>query len=122
MADDAWFNYFTTWLWEKFNESLLYHTLIFASSYFDFVKLKRFFKIKNSDVSFIHEHMEDVDCVKARNRFEYERSWFLLVSEWALVFGKVDLRYVKNIIFYSLPESQDITQKLFKLLNPEAGL
>jgi len=65
--------------------------------------------------------MEDVDCVKSWNRFEYERTRFLLVSERALVFGKVDLRYVKNIIFYSLPESNDVSVKLLKLLDPEAG-
>lgn len=122
LSEDARFNYFTTRLWEKFNESLLYHTLIFTSSYFDFVKLKWFFKIKNSDVTFLHEHMEDVEALKARNWFEYEWSRFLLISERALVFNKVDLWYVKNIIFYTLPESTEITWRLLSLLNPEAGL
>ena len=42
-------------------------------------------------MSFINEHTEDVDCVKERNKFEYEKNRFLLVSERAIVFGKVDL-------------------------------
>jgi len=66
--------------------------------------------------------MEDVACLKTWNKFEYERSWFLLISERALVFNKVDLRYVKNIIFFSLPESLEVTSKLLKLLNQESGL
>lgn len=110
LSEDQWFNYFTTRLWPKFNETLLYHTIVFVSSYFDFIKLKHFFKQQNSSFSYIHEHLEDIDCLKEWNKFEYEKNRFLLVSEWSLVFSKVDLWYAKNIIFYSLPESTDITK------------
>ena len=73
-------------------------------------------------MSYINEHTEDIECVKEWNKFEYERTRFLLVSERALVFGKVDLRYAKNVIFYSLPESTDITWQLMKIVNPTSGV
>jgi len=100
---------------------MLYHSIIFVSSYFDYVKLWKYFSENNSSMSFINEHTEDVDCVKERNKFEYEKNRFLLVSERAIVFGKVDLWYAKNIIFYSLPESIEITKQMIHLLNPKSG-
>lgn len=81
LVEDQRFNYFSNRLWPKFNETLLYHTIVFASSYFDFIKLKHFFKQANASMSYIHEHMEDVECLKERNRFEYEKNRFLLISE-----------------------------------------
>lgn len=44
MADDTRFNYFTKQVWPKINEDLTGYTLIFAPTYFDFVRVRTFLK------------------------------------------------------------------------------
>ena len=121
-ADDLRYNYFTTKVWPKLEDNLVAYTVVFCSTYFEFVRLKRFFKNKNTAISFISEYTDDVDCHKQRARFEREENRFLLVSERALVFDKIELRYAQNIVFYSLPEALDIFDSLKELMDPEKGL
>lgn len=64
----------------------------------------------------VSEYSEVPHAQRARAHYESERKRFMLVSERALVFAKVNLRFAKNLVFYGLPESHDITELLFDLL------
>jgi U3 small nucleolar RNA-associated protein 25 len=50
-ATDARFNYFVTKVLPNFKGKLMSHTLIFVSSYFDFVRLRNYFK--KEETSFV---------------------------------------------------------------------
>ncbi len=47
-VDDSRFSFFTKILWEKLYEDNQGFTLLFVPSYFDFVRLRTFFKNRNA--------------------------------------------------------------------------
>jgi len=109
MADDTRFNYFTKQVWPKINEDLTGYTIIFAPTYFDFVRLRTFIKQANGSCAMVSEYSEPSQAQRQRAHFETERKRFILISERTLVFSKINLRFAKNLIFYGLPESPDVT-------------
>ena len=55
-----------------------------------------------------------------RNRFKYEtgQNKFLLYNERLHFHKKVNLRLVKNVVFYSLPEDPEIFKDIVEQTNP----
>lgn len=117
-VDDARYAFFTKQLWDKLYEDNPGYTVLFVSSYLDFVRLRTFFKNKNAQVAFISEYSEKKDCQRNRQFYETKEKPILLVTERAIIFDKIQLRYARNVILYSLPESQDtFTDVLCPLTN-----
>lgn len=46
--DDARFSFFTKKIWDKLYENNQGYTILFVPSYFDFVRLRTYFKNKNA--------------------------------------------------------------------------
>lgn len=101
-------------LYEAFNR----HTVIFCASSFDFLRLKKHFKLNYSSVAFFSEDMDKSEIQKNRFKYESGQTKFILYSERAHISKKVYLRLAKNIVFYSLPEDPTIFQELVELTNP----
>lgn len=64
------------------------------------------------------EEMEKADLQRNRRKYETGQTKFLLYSERAHYYKKVNLTIVKNIVFYSLPEDPEIFKELVELTNP----
>ncbi len=47
-VDDSRFSFFTKMIWEKLYEDNPGYTVLFVPSYFDFVRLRTFFKNRNA--------------------------------------------------------------------------
>lgn len=105
--DDARFAFFTKKIWDKLYENNTGYTLLFVPSYLDFVRLRTFFKSKNAQVALISEYSEKKDCQRNRHFYETTEKPVLMITERALVFDKIKIRYARNIVMYGLPESQD---------------
>lgn len=68
----------------------------------------------------ISEYSEKKDCQRNRHFYETCEKPVLMITERALVFDKIKLRYAKNIVLYSLPESPDtFTDALCDTLDPQ---
>jgi hypothetical protein len=76
-------------------------------SYFDFVRLRTFFKNRNAQVALISEYSEKKDCQRHRHYYESKEKPILMVTERAIIFDKIKLRYARNVVMYGLPESPD---------------
>lgn len=112
-ADDARFALFTKLLWRPIYENQQGYTVLLVPSYFDYVKLKGYLTEKNQNVAMISEYTERRECQRLRTAFEMKDCNILMITERALVFQKIRLRFARNLVLYSLPESPDIIDDTF---------
>ena len=112
------FNYFTKNIWNNLYESFEKHTIIFVSSTFDYLMLKSFFKKKSKSVCFISEDTDKRDWQRNRLFFEQGKYKFLLYDERGHFYKKINLKFAKNIFFYSLPEDPKIFNEMIHLIDP----
>ena len=120
-ADDARFSFFTKQIWDKLYEENPGYTVLFVPSYLDFVRLRTFFRNKNAQVAFISEYSEKKDCQRARHDYETKAKPILVISERAIIFDKIKLRYASNVVMYGLPESPDIFTDVLCEITKEDG-
>ena len=106
-ADNARYAFFTKQIWEKLYDDNPGYTVLFVPSYLDFVRLRTFFKNKNAQVALISEYSEKKDAQRARFQYESKEKPILMITERAIIFDKIKLRYASSIVMYGLPESQD---------------
>ena len=94
--------------------------MLFVPKYFDFVNLRTFLKNKNAQVVFISEYSDKQQCQKSRHLYETAQKPILVITERAIVFQKIRLRYARNVVLYGLPESPDtLTDCLADLFSSE---
>lgn len=77
---------------------------IFISSYFDFVRLKRYFDANDLDYENLTEYTTGPNITRCRTWFFHAQVRFLLFTERFVFFRRVSLRGIRHLIFYSLPE------------------
>ncbi|XP_023938785.2 U3 small nucleolar RNA-associated protein 25 homolog [Bicyclus anynana] len=100
---DARFDYFVKEILPKQRDTLMSHTLLYVPSYFDFVRLRNYFK--KEDISFVQicEYSKDAKIARARDMFFHTEAHFLLYSERVHFFRRLRIKGIRHIIFYQLP-------------------
>lgn len=81
------------------------HIVVFAASYFDFLRLERWMKEQGADFATLTEYTENPDIARTQARFSNGQVRFLLVTERFDFFKRRKLRGVRRLLFYQLPES-----------------
>ena len=106
-SDSSRFSFFTKKLWDAIYVDNQGYTILVVPSYFDFVNLRTYIKNKNAQVVFISEYSDKKQCQRSTHLYESASKPILVITERAIIFQKIRLRYARNVILYSIPESPD---------------
>lgn len=101
-AEDR-FKFFTTKVLPQQKDSLMKQTLVFISSYFDYVRIRNHFK--REDVNFVQicEYSKEGKVARARDMFYHGDAHFLLYTERYHFFNRIRVKGIRHIVFYQPP-------------------
>merc|ERR1712183_926615 len=113
---EARFKYFTEKVMPKYKKDSMYHTCVFVPSYFDFVKVRNWFKSADLDCSEVSEYTKDKKIAQARDMFYHNEKHFLLYTERSHFYRRFRLKGIRHLIFYQPPAFGWMYSELCNLL------
>ncbi|CAK1550511.1 unnamed protein product [Leptosia nina] len=113
---DARFEYFVKEILPKQRDPLMSHTLIYVPSYFDFVRIRNYFK--KEDISFVQicEYSKDAKIARARDMFFHSEAHFILYTERVHFFRRLRIKGIRHIIFYQPPTYPHFYSEMLNLM------
>ncbi|ELR52349.1 Digestive organ expansion factor-like protein [Bos mutus] len=100
---DARFNFFVNKILPQYRDAVMSHTLIYVPSYFDFVRLRNYFKKEELNFAHICEYTQKSGVSRARHFFLQGEKQFLLLTERFHFYKRYTIKGIRNLIFYELP-------------------
>ena len=100
------FQHFIENVLPRFDSSNYDHTLIFLSSYFDFVRLRNYMrgeKHKQFNYLTLNEYSNKKQILLARNIFYHREVRFLLMTERFHFYHRYRIKGIRHLLFYDLP-------------------
>ncbi|KZC06385.1 PREDICTED: digestive organ expansion factor homolog [Dufourea novaeangliae] len=118
--------FFVSKILPQYKDRIMNHTLIFVPSYFDFVKLRNYFKKEEYSFAQICEYSKDAKVARARDMFYHSDAHFLLYSERFHYYRRIRVKGIRHVIFYAPPTVPGFYSELCNLMhesnqNPRAG-
>ncbi|GAU39089.1 hypothetical protein TSUD_321600, partial [Trifolium subterraneum] len=107
-ADDNRFDYFVKKVFPRIKDSDQGGIMIFASSYFEFIRIRNFLKSQNASFCLLGEYTTQKDISRARLWFFEGKRKIMLYTERSHFYHRYKIRGVKNLIMYSLPERKEL--------------
>jgi len=118
--DEFRYKYFVEQVYPHLLTDTLQGVLIFVPSYFDFVRVRNFFRLrrKKNDMTFVQccEYSEGGQVARNRAYFFQGRRDFMLYTERFHYFNRYAIRGIKKIIFYGLPVFPHFYSEMLNLL------
>ena len=106
-SDDARFDYFTKQVWEHLSGSSMEGTLIMVPSYFDYLRLHKFFRgiVQHDEFNAVavSEYTNETRAIKYRKHFYTGRAQIMLMTERYHFYKRIRIRGIKSLIWYSPP-------------------
>ncbi|XP_007432240.1 digestive organ expansion factor homolog isoform X1 [Python bivittatus] len=100
---DARFNFFIDKVLPEYRDAVMTHTLIYVPSYFDYVRLRNYFKKEELSFAHICEYSSKSGICRARHLFLGGEKQFLIITERFHFYKRYSIRGIRNLIFYELP-------------------
>lgn len=94
------------------------HTMIFIPSYFDFVKLRNYFRTEDINFTQICEYSKPGKISQSRAWFFHEGRNFLLYTERCHFYNRFRIKGIRHLVFYQLPIHPHFYSELCNLLHP----
>ncbi|BAT80143.1 uncharacterized protein HKW66_Vig0089610 [Vigna angularis] len=116
-ADDARFDYFITKVFPRIKDLDQGGTMLFTSSYFEFIRLRNFLKSKNASFCLLGEYTTQSDISRARLWFYEGSRKVMLYTERSHFYHRYKIRGVQNLIIYSLPERKEFYPEIVNMLD-----
>ncbi|XP_075386003.1 U3 small nucleolar RNA-associated protein 25 homolog [Tenrec ecaudatus] len=100
---NARFNFFVNKILPQYRDAVMSHTLIYVPSYFDFVRLRNYFKKEELNFTHICEYTKKAAVSRARHFFLQGERQLLLLTERFHFYKRYTIKGIRNLIFYELP-------------------
>ncbi|WCJ42251.1 hypothetical protein M5689_023071 [Euphorbia peplus] len=115
-ADDARLEYFVKKVFPKIKDSVQGGTMIFMSSYFEYVRLRNYLKSQNASFCAVADYTTPSDVSRARVAFFEGQKKIMLYTERFHFYRRYKMRGVQNLIVYSLPERKEFYPEVVSML------
>ncbi|XP_029449151.1 digestive organ expansion factor homolog [Rhinatrema bivittatum] len=100
---DSRFQFFINKVLPQYRDAVMSHTLVYIPSYFDYVRLRNYFKKEELNFTHICEYTNKPGISRARQFFLKGEKQFLLFTERFHFYKRYTLKGIRNLIFYELP-------------------
>ncbi|NXE89105.1 DIEXF factor, partial [Menura novaehollandiae] len=100
---DARFQFFIDKVLPEYRDAIMSHTLVYVPSYFDYVRLRNYFKKEDLNFTHICEYTKKAGVCRARRFFLKGEKQFLLFTERFHFYKRYTIKGIRNLIFYELP-------------------
>ncbi|NP_001026222.2 U3 small nucleolar RNA-associated protein 25 homolog [Gallus gallus] len=100
---DTRFQFFIDKVLPEYRDAIMSHTLIYVPSYFDYVRLRNYFKKEELNFTHICEYTKKAGICRARRSFLKGEKQFLLLTERFHFYKRYTIKGIRNLIFYELP-------------------
>jgi U3 small nucleolar RNA-associated protein 25 len=118
-ADDR-FEYFVKNILPEYSGSAMSHTMIFVSSYFDFVRLRNYLRREDFSFSQVCEYAENKKVSQARDLFFHGERHLLLYTERFHFYRRYRIKGIRHVIFYQLPCYARFVPEMCNMIDPQA--
>lgn len=95
------------------------HTMVFISSYFDFVRIRNFLKEQEINYVSLCEYTKEGKIAQARSLFFHGSRKILLCTERFHFFHRVAIKGVERVYFYQLPSQPHFYAQVCNFLTPQ---
>ncbi|XP_077866119.1 U3 small nucleolar RNA-associated protein 25 homolog [Saccoglossus kowalevskii] len=116
------FDYFTTKVLPHFRDRVMSGTMIFVPSYFDYVRLRNYFRKEEINFAQICEYTKQSNISRARVNFFEGKRPLLLYTERFHFFRRYKIRGIKHIVFYQLPTYPNLYSELCNMMRVGIGI
>ncbi|XP_065081550.1 U3 small nucleolar RNA-associated protein 25 homolog [Ochlerotatus camptorhynchus] len=116
---DTKFHHFTSILLPQLRSITMSRCLIFIPSYFDYVRLRNYFKKEELSFVQICEYSKDAKIARARDMFFHGSSHFLLYSERSHFFRRPRIKGIRHLVFYQPPTYPHFYAEMINLMANE---
>lgn len=113
---DRRFNYFINEILPQFKGPSKAHCMIYIPSYFDYVRLRNYFKAENMNFVQICEYTKDAKIARARDMFFHSAAHFLLYTERGHFFKRTKIKGIRHIIMFSPPNYPHLYSELLNFM------
>ncbi|XP_055322541.1 U3 small nucleolar RNA-associated protein 25 homolog [Sitodiplosis mosellana] len=113
---DQRFEYFINNILPQFKAASKAHCLIFIPSYFDFVRIRNYFKKETMNFTQICEYTKDGKIDRARSMFFHSGAHFMLYSERAHFFRRTRIKGIRHLIMYQPPTWPHFYSEMINLM------
>ncbi|NWY63634.1 DIEXF factor, partial [Erithacus rubecula] len=113
---DARFQFFIDKVLPEYRDAIMSHTLIYVPSYFDYVRLRNYFKKEDLNFTPICEYTKKAAVCRARRFFLKGEKQFLLFTERFHFYKRYTIKGIRNLIFYELPTYSHFYSEICNML------
>ncbi|XP_062587252.1 U3 small nucleolar RNA-associated protein 25 homolog isoform X2 [Saccostrea cucullata] len=113
---DVRFDFFLKKILPTQKDAVMSQTLIFISSYFDYVRIRNHFVREDLEFAQINEYSSTKTITRSRSEFYHGKVHFLLYTERIHFYRRLKLRGVRHIVFYELPRYPHFYSEMCNML------
>lgn len=117
-SPDERFSYFINSILPNIKGSCETHVLVYIPSYFDFVRVRNYFRKEDVNFTQICEYSESGKIAQSRAWFFHGGRNILLYTERCHFYNRFKIKGIKHLIFYQLPTYPHFYSEICNLLHP----